>query len=89
MVYPVNGTSGVYIASRIDKGGCESFAAQGIFFFYFPQNKTFEVHGDLGKIKSLNSILYHNLSIMLSLVSKAVSVLNNFFIPQQCVNYIG
>ena len=49
MVSPVNGTTGVYIAARINKGGCSSFEAEGVFFFVFPEKKTFGVYGDLGK----------------------------------------
>ena len=49
MVSPVNGTSGVFIAARIDKGGCGSFASQGIFFFVFPKKRIFDVYGDLGE----------------------------------------
>ena len=51
MVSPVNGTSGVFIAARINKGGCGSFASQGIFFFVFPKKRIFDVYGDLGKHK--------------------------------------
>ena len=53
MVYPINSTSGVYIAARIDRGGCGSFGAQGLFFFIFPLQKTFEVYGDLGMLVDL------------------------------------
>ncbi|XP_013403027.1 galactocerebrosidase isoform X2 [Lingula anatina] len=32
----VNATDGVFIAARVDRGGCETFAAKGIFFWLFP-----------------------------------------------------
>lgn len=44
----VNATSGVFVAARIDKGGCSAFAAEGIYFFLFPAEGTLLVTGDLG-----------------------------------------
>jgi hypothetical protein len=34
-----NGTDGVFLAARIDKGGCQSFYANGVFFYIFPGQK--------------------------------------------------
>jgi hypothetical protein len=44
----LNGTVGTFIAARVDRGGCDSASALGIFFTIFPQNGTFEVSTDLG-----------------------------------------
>ena len=44
----VNASSGTYVAARISKGGCNSFAAQGIFFYVMP-GQGILVTGDLGK----------------------------------------
>ena len=50
MVSPVNGTSGLVIAARINKGGCRLYwAHSGVYFFVFPRNKTFEVYSEPGK----------------------------------------
>ncbi|XP_052772475.1 galactocerebrosidase-like isoform X2 [Mya arenaria] len=48
----VNATSGVYVASRINKGGCNSFAAEGIYFFIFP-GQGILVTGDLARTQKL------------------------------------
>lgn len=33
---PVNGSTGAYIAARVDRGGCHADQAEGIFFFALP-----------------------------------------------------
>ncbi|KAH3705349.1 galactocerebrosidase-like isoform X1 [Dreissena polymorpha] len=48
----VNATSGAYIAARVNKGGCESFSAEGVFFFIFP-GQGIVVTGDLARTKEL------------------------------------
>ena len=45
----VNGTDGVFVAGRVDKGGCHSNQATGIFFFAFPITGKFIVTNDLGE----------------------------------------
>lgn len=49
----VNGTNGVFVAARVDKGGCEVNEAQGIFFFAFPSTRKFIVSNDLARLKVL------------------------------------
>ena len=44
----INGTAGVFIAARVDRGGCDAAAATGVFFTIFPINGTFQVSSDLG-----------------------------------------
>ncbi|GFO05182.1 galactocerebrosidase [Plakobranchus ocellatus] len=45
----VNGTTGVFVATRVDRGGCDSLHAKGIFFYVFPQDDQFIVSGDLAR----------------------------------------
>ncbi|KAL4232058.1 hypothetical protein ACF0H5_009636 [Mactra antiquata] len=49
----VNASSGVFIAARIDKGGCNAFAAQGIYYFLFPTQGKLVVTGDLARTQTL------------------------------------
>lgn len=44
-----NGTDGVFLAARVDKGGCQSFYANGVFFYIFPASKMFYLTYDLCK----------------------------------------
>ncbi|XP_052250297.1 galactocerebrosidase-like isoform X3 [Dreissena polymorpha] len=48
----VNATSGAYVATRVNKGGCDSFAAEGVFFFIFP-GQGIVITGDLARTKEL------------------------------------
>lgn len=50
----INGTDGVFVAARVDKGGCQSFYANGVFFYIFPAQKKYYLTYDLGK----NTISY-------------------------------
>ncbi|KAH9500107.1 hypothetical protein Btru_076609 [Bulinus truncatus] len=43
----VNGTEDIFIAARIDKGGCDTYAARGVFFFFTPKNQKFTVTSDI------------------------------------------
>ena len=45
----VNGSGGVYIAARIDKTGCDTFQARGLFFFLFPNDQLFLLTSDVGE----------------------------------------
>ncbi|XP_060568345.1 galactocerebrosidase-like isoform X2 [Ruditapes philippinarum] len=49
----VNATTGVFIAARINKGGCDSVASEGIFYFLLPAEGTLLVTGDLARTKTL------------------------------------
>ncbi|KAK3727187.1 hypothetical protein RRG08_066154, partial [Elysia crispata] len=44
-----NGTSGVFVAVRVDRGGCQVQNAQGIFFFVFPSTRKFIVSNDIAR----------------------------------------
>ena len=45
----VNGSGGVYIAARIDKTGCDTFQARGLFFFLFPNDQLFLLTSNVGE----------------------------------------
>ena len=44
-----NGTSGMFVAARVDRGGCGVNKAGGVFFFVFPNTSTFIVSSDLSE----------------------------------------
>jgi hypothetical protein len=44
-----NGSAGVYVAARIDKAGCDTPQARGLFFFLYPRDKLFLLTCDLGE----------------------------------------
>ncbi|CAG2224562.1 GALC [Mytilus edulis] len=44
-----NGTDGVFLAARVDKGGCQSFYANGVFFYIFPASKMYYLTYDLSR----------------------------------------
>lgn len=46
----INGTDGVFLAARLDRGGSDVASASGIFCFIFPRSGTFKVTADLGKL---------------------------------------
>ncbi|RUS83211.1 hypothetical protein EGW08_009022 [Elysia chlorotica] len=50
----VNGTDGVFVAARVDRGGCDTSNAQGVFFFVFPTTGKFMVTNDLARSKVLH-----------------------------------
>ncbi|GFO19227.1 galactocerebrosidase [Plakobranchus ocellatus] len=68
----VNGTNGVFVAARVDQGGCNVFAAHGIFFFVFAKDGQFIVTNDLLRTKVLTQgyVLFnpgwHNISLTVS-----------------------
>ncbi|XP_045189116.2 galactocerebrosidase-like isoform X2 [Mercenaria mercenaria] len=41
-----NATEGVFLAQRINSGGCYTVGGQGFLFFVFPKNATYEFWGD-------------------------------------------
>ena len=43
----VNGTDGVFLAGRVDRGGCGAWGAEGIFLWLFKDNV--QITGDLSK----------------------------------------
>ncbi|XP_064601368.1 galactocerebrosidase-like [Liolophura sinensis] len=51
----VNGTDGVFVAARIDRGGCVASKALGIFFIVFPKEQRYELTNDLARHKVLKS----------------------------------
>lgn len=66
---PVNGSTGAFIAARVDQGGCTSYLAHGIFFFAFPDK--YIISNDLartkvlkeGKFKSFKPGEWHKLAL--------------------------
>ncbi|XP_055894841.1 galactocerebrosidase-like isoform X1 [Biomphalaria glabrata] len=46
----INGTTGVFIATRVDTGGCTTFIAQGIFFFLL-KDGSYILANDLARTK--------------------------------------
>ncbi|GFR87702.1 galactocerebrosidase [Elysia marginata] len=56
----VNGTNGVFVAARVDRGSCPSVNAQGIFFYILPQTGKFLGGHSSG---SLNSKEIFNIDI--------------------------
>lgn len=51
----VNGTDGVFVAARVDQGGCKSNEAMGIFYFVFPITGKVMVTNDLARTNVLYS----------------------------------
>ena len=51
----VNGSSGVFAAARVDRGGCDSEHAAGIFFTLYPRNGSYELTTDLAQQKLITS----------------------------------
>ncbi|XP_076461147.1 galactocerebrosidase-like isoform X1 [Babylonia areolata] len=49
----VNNTDGVFVAARVQHGGCQAFSADGIFFFIFPETKAYIVANDLARTQVL------------------------------------
>lgn len=47
----VNGSNGIFLGVRIDKGGCETYAAGGIFLFIFPNESIFLLANDIRKLE--------------------------------------
>lgn len=45
----VNGSAGVYLAARVEHGGCTSLLTRGLFFFLHQDRGLFEITLDLGK----------------------------------------
>ena len=41
-----NATSGVYVAQRINSGGCYTVGGGGLLFYVFPKKGTYEVWAD-------------------------------------------
>lgn len=52
----VNGTKGVFLAARVDKGGCDAFSSTGIFLYVFPQTKSYILANDLGEFLLMISL---------------------------------
>jgi len=45
----INGSTGVFVAVRVDRGGCDTNNAVGIFFVLYPDYGTFELTTDLAR----------------------------------------
>ncbi|XP_046548390.1 galactocerebrosidase-like [Haliotis rubra] len=51
----VNGTKGVFVASRVKHGGCDSYDTTGIFFYIFPDDKFYILSQDIMRTQVLSS----------------------------------
>nr|XP_034327105.1 galactocerebrosidase-like [Crassostrea gigas] len=47
----VNGSSGTFVAVRVDQGGCNAWEAKGIFLFILPDQQKFVLANDLSRTK--------------------------------------
>nr|XP_034327104.1 galactocerebrosidase-like [Crassostrea gigas] len=47
----VSGSSGTFVAVRVDQGGCNAWEAKGIFLFILPDQQTFVLANDLSRTK--------------------------------------
>ena len=46
----VNGSHGVFVGSRVNKGGCWIGSSTAFFLFVYPGSQTYVLSGDLGKL---------------------------------------
>uniref|UniRef100_A0A8W8J083 Glycosyl hydrolase family 59 C-terminal lectin domain-containing protein n=1 Tax=Magallana gigas TaxID=29159 RepID=A0A8W8J083_MAGGI len=51
----VNGSSGTFVAVRVDQGGCNAWEAKGIFLFILPDQQKFVLANDLS-VGSVNGV---------------------------------
>lgn len=47
----VNGSSGTFVAVRVDQGGCNAWEAKGIYLFILPDQQKFVLSNDLSRTK--------------------------------------
>uniref|UniRef100_A0A8W8IXT9 Glycosyl hydrolase family 59 C-terminal lectin domain-containing protein n=1 Tax=Magallana gigas TaxID=29159 RepID=A0A8W8IXT9_MAGGI len=50
----VSGSSGTFVAVRVDQGGCNAWEAKGIFLFILPDQQKFVLGNDLWQYKTLS-----------------------------------
>ena len=50
LVPTINGTEGVFLAARLDRGGCSYSNSKGIFFVIYPRNSSFIVSSNISKL---------------------------------------
>ncbi|XP_070211576.1 galactocerebrosidase-like isoform X2 [Littorina saxatilis] len=55
LVGKVNATDGVFVAARVQNGGCQSYSAKGIFFFVFPAQQYYIISYDLARTQQISS----------------------------------
>ncbi|KAK3095500.1 hypothetical protein FSP39_015418 [Pinctada imbricata] len=101
MIPPINGTTGVFVAGRIDKGGCVSWEAKGIFLYIFPKTKSCILANDLARTQVIyqgqvsNVTMGWNTVDLLLKKDYAVGVVNGEFlfnvsVPSQPANgFVG
>ena len=46
----VNGTTGVFLAARVDRGGCDEISANGIFYSISIATQTYTLTLDVGML---------------------------------------
>ncbi|XP_064631565.1 galactocerebrosidase-like [Lineus longissimus] len=68
----VNGSKGVFVAARMDKGGCSVWEAYGLYFWMYPELKEYRLTHDLvgtkllgaGKLPTAAVGQWHNLMLI-------------------------
>ena len=49
LVPQTNASNGVFVATRVDRGGCTTFLARGVFFYLLFGNGQLVIANDLGQ----------------------------------------
>ncbi|XP_071090488.1 galactocerebrosidase-like [Haliotis cracherodii] len=49
----VNGSNGYFLAVRVDRGGCNSSSARGVFLYIYPSQKQFVLSADIGQTSTI------------------------------------
>ena len=44
----INGTTGVFLAARVDRGGVKTGGALGVFFYLYPSLQMYKLTSDIG-----------------------------------------
>ena len=61
-----NGTDGIFVAARLDSGGCFTATGKGIFFYVYPKNQTYEMWGNAGLYLSVNKLVNNHVLVNLN-----------------------
>ena len=78
----VNASNGVFIAARMDQGGCTTFLAQGIFLYVLFGDNQVIISTDLGKIsyivisilKIIHSVHFSRMWVQTTVISIGYSI---------------
>ncbi|XP_067656751.1 galactocerebrosidase-like isoform X2 [Haliotis asinina] len=55
---------GVFLAARVDHGGCHANNNTGVFFYFYPENKTYLVSSDLERKHVLTKGIISNVNVL-------------------------